>query len=188
MSVIAIHSPRYLQSFCRFHYSKKSNYEIRSFQNWLLIPTLMSCRYKLDSSLLHLPAARVLVLLQESLEVLRAENTTLETERDECEEGMTRLKGVLYAKFGSTLTPLSSAQDLVAHVDARRIDQSGKVEGDLRQICTSVSRNAFVVAQLRLNAALREMNNTTRLQFATKNTTRTSTSHSVDLHHPLAVR
>jgi hypothetical protein len=35
------------------------------------------------------------------LEKLRAQTETLETERDECEEGMTKLKAVLYAKFGS---------------------------------------------------------------------------------------
>lgn len=57
-------------------------------------------RYKLDSSFLRLPAGEVLTLLQESLEKLRAQAERLEAEREECEEGMTKLKAILYAKFG----------------------------------------------------------------------------------------
>lgn len=63
--------------------------------------SLTTHRYKLDSSFLRLPASEVLTLLQASLEKLRAQTEALETERDECEEGMTKLKAVLYAKFGS---------------------------------------------------------------------------------------
>ncbi|ORY89623.1 Prefoldin, subunit 4 [Leucosporidium creatinivorum] len=59
--------------------------------------------YKLDSSFLRLPAGEVLTLLQASLEKLRSQTETLEKERDECEEGMTKLKAVLYAKFGTSI-------------------------------------------------------------------------------------
>ncbi|KAI5479192.1 prefoldin subunit 4 [Pseudohyphozyma bogoriensis] len=59
--------------------------------------------YKLDSSFLHLPASEVLELLQKSLAELRTKNEALEKERDECEEGMAKLKKVLYAKFGTSI-------------------------------------------------------------------------------------
>ncbi|SCZ89700.1 BZ3500_MvSof-1268-A1-R1_Chr9g10562 [Microbotryum saponariae] len=60
--------------------------------------------YKLDSSFLRLPASEVLTLLQSSLEKLNAEAATLRSEREECDQGMTKLKGLLYAKFGSQYT------------------------------------------------------------------------------------
>lgn len=60
-------------------------------------------RYKLDTTLLHLPASRVLSLLQTSLTSLRAQTSELETEKEECEEGMKGLKEVLYKKFGGEL-------------------------------------------------------------------------------------
>ncbi|KAL8290102.1 hypothetical protein RQP46_003041 [Phenoliferia psychrophenolica] len=59
--------------------------------------------YKLDSTFVHLPAAEVLELLQESLAKLREKSEALETERDECVDGMKSLKAVLYAKFGTSI-------------------------------------------------------------------------------------
>lgn len=61
-------------------------------------------RYKLDSSFLHLPASEVLTLLQEAIAKLRDQTTTLLQEKEDAEEGMTKLKAVLYAKFGSKWT------------------------------------------------------------------------------------
>lgn len=59
--------------------------------------------YKLDTSFLHLPASQVLVLLQEGLSKLRAKFAALEKQKEECEEGMSELKVLLYAKFGTSI-------------------------------------------------------------------------------------
>ncbi|SCV69882.1 BQ2448_1276 [Microbotryum intermedium] len=59
--------------------------------------------YKLDSSFLRLPASEVLTLLHSSLEKLNAEAESLRRKRQECDQGMTQLKALLYAKFGNSI-------------------------------------------------------------------------------------
>lgn len=72
----------------------------------------------------------MLTLLQASLEKLRAQTEALEKEQEECEEGMTRLKGVLYAKFGSESCLFFFARRRKADIDLGRAASINLEKGD----------------------------------------------------------
>jgi len=65
------------------------------------------CRYKLDSTFLHLPVSEALEHLQNNLAKTREKVEALEDEKRTCAEEMEKLKKVLYQKFGSKYSKIS---------------------------------------------------------------------------------
>jgi hypothetical protein len=77
---------------------------------WLIDAVLILSMdsYKLQSSFLHLPAARVIELVQATLGDLDNSLSSLQDEAETAQREMGKLKAQLYAKFGSTSSHTSS--------------------------------------------------------------------------------
>jgi hypothetical protein len=86
-------------------------------------------RYKLQSSFLHLPATRVLELVQAAQDELDASLSSLEDEAENAQGEMGKLKAKLYAKFGSTSSHvvLCNGRELNGSLCFHRRHQSGTV-------------------------------------------------------------
>ncbi|CAO1613404.1 unnamed protein product [Sympodiomycopsis kandeliae] len=59
--------------------------------------------YKLADSFIHIPQSKALELLERDTEKIDSEIESLKKDIDECEEGMKKLKVILYGKFGNNI-------------------------------------------------------------------------------------